>query len=389
MAGAVGTVTITLVLALAILPHNAIVVFSLYRQLTLLFLGVVCSALLIAERHRRNKAIAGMFVLLGVQQLVDIGYYFVPQVFFPQERFAGFFYFQYVSAGMGLIIQSTCIVGAALFMNTTIGLMRGLVLTVVPIVVFLLAGFHPILQNPRYLYTTPDVTDFRIVDRAWVELFRESGSEPSAEAVAERIGLSRWDGLKRVGELTHKEKTMRVMELEPYLFGDNYHLLIFKPLNAAWSTASLAGSVVLLGFILFWFIGESPRGVYFDRITILLLCFSVFEAFHFSVYAELKEHTAYLRYFNIGAFLSLFTVVGLIVLFLLRLRFVLSLEGQYYESRLNGDSIRISRWRDSMDDYIIRRFFNANPYKNRFLTRDSSTALNPFRKKSEFLRKKT
>ncbi|GJQ20241.1 MAG: hypothetical protein HBSIN02_05960 [Bacteroidia bacterium] len=367
--GVFGLVVILLIAALMELPHEATPLFSLYRQLMLLFLGIIAMFLWRAEMSGRNKIVFALFAVLGIQQVLDIAYFFAP-ILFPGERFAGFFYFQYVTAGLGLVIQGTCIVGAGVLMNTQMRVSRALAMIFVPAVVLFLSVYWPMIENPRYLYTTPDVTDFRIVDRAWMELYGQTQTHPEPSLVAERVGLSRWDGQKRVGELTHEEEVQRIAELEPYLFGSNYNLLVFKPLNVMWWKGNLIAGALILCLILYWFVGESPRGVYFERITILLLCFSIFEVFHFSIYAGLKDNAAYIRYFNIGALLSLLTVFGLIVLFVLRLRFALSLEGRYYESRLASEPVKITRWRDALDNYIIGRLFRENPFKNRFVVKD-------------------
>lgn len=357
--------------AWTVLSHEGTSLFSLYRQVVLLLLGIVSLSLVKAERQARNKTMFALFAVLGVQQTLDIGYYFAPSLF-PGERFAGFFYFQYVTTALGLTVQIACLVGAAVIINTRLSLSAALATSILPIILLALVTFFPMMENPRYLYTVPEITDFRIVDRAWLELHAELRRPPEPEEVAARAGLSRWEGSRWTGELTHEEEVARVADLEPYLFGNNYNMLVFKPLNELWWIANLGAAIILLLLILSWFVGDSPSGVFLDRITILLLCFAVFEVFHFSVYADLKEYVAYGKYFDIGAFLSLLTVLGLIVVFLLRLRFVLSLEGRYYEKRLVEEPIRISRWRDAMDDYIIRAFFSRNPFKNRFLSREES-----------------
>lgn len=353
------------------LPHEATIPLSLFRQIVLLLLGVVSFSLVRVERQRRNKAMFALFTVLGLQQVLDIAYYFVP-VLFPEARFAGFLYFQYVTIAWGLTVQVACLVGSGMIINTRLSLPASLSVSLAPILLLSMMTFFPMLENPRYLYTVPAITDFRIIDRTWMELHAELRRAPEPEEIATRAGLSRWEGSRWAGVLTHDEEVARVVDLEPYLFGDNYHNLVFKPLNELWWKGNLGAGVLLLLLILSWFVGDSPRGVFFERITILLLCFSVFEVFHYSTYADLKEYDTYGNFFSIGAFLSLLTVLGVIAVFLQRLRFVLSLEGRYYEQRLIEEPIRVSRWRDAVDDYIIRTFFSRNPFKNRFLSRDKN-----------------
>lgn len=353
---------------LAFLPHEKVVLFSTYRQVALLILGIVAAVLVIEEKQRRNKIIFALFVLLGFQQILDIFYSFIPALF-PDDRFAGHRYFQIVNGGFGLLVQSSCLVGSAILMNTRIKTWLAMTMVVISATTILASQLNPILFNIKYLYTTPDITDFRIIDRAWITLYQEKGNQARAEDVAERIKLSKWEGSKRVGDLSYVEAVERVKEIEPYLFGSNYNMLIYRPINSlCWQMNAIAGVGVLMT-ILYWFFGGTPGGVYFERISVVVLSFCVFEVFHFSTYANLTSYSDYLNYFNIGAFLSLFTVVILALIFLMRLRFILSHEGQYYESRLARGGVQIAQWRDAFDDYILRRFFGGNPFKSRFLER--------------------
>ncbi|MEX2116916.1 MAG: hypothetical protein WEB37_08510 [Bacteroidota bacterium] len=353
---------------LAFLPHNKTVSFSTYRQIILIVLSIVAAALVLAETQRRNRVTFFLFILLGVQQILDFLYYFIPLAF-PENKFAGHIYYQYVNGGFGLFIQSTCLVGCAVLMNTRVTTWLATTLVGTVFMVILAVELYPIFMNPKYLYTTPDITDFRIIDRAWVDVYHENGGKAAPEAVASRIGLSRWEGDTRTGELTHEEALQRVKEIEPYLFGHNHNMLIYKPLNEMWGRMNAFAGIAILLTILYWFFGGSPSGVYFERISVILLSFSVFEVFHFYTYANLTSYSDYLNYFNIGAFLSLLTVAMLVVVFFLRLRFLLSHEGRYYESRLARGPAHIARWRDGFDDYVIQKFFNGNPFKARFLLR--------------------
>ncbi|MEX1140082.1 MAG: hypothetical protein WEB33_01160 [Bacteroidota bacterium] len=360
--------TAIIVGSIALFPHEKVVLFSAFRQVMLLILGIVAAGLVFAETHRRNRIIFGLFVALGVQQILDLLYSFLPTAF-PADRYIGHQYFQLVNGGLGLFIQSACLAGSVILMNTRIRTWLGLTLVAVIATIILAIELNPIIINPRHLYTTPDITDFRIIDRAWMNIYQEKKIHADAEAIANRVKLSKWEGRKRIGELTHVEAVRRIKEIEPYLFGSNYNMLIYKPMNNLWWQMNMFVGFVILLTIVYWFFGGSPSGVYFEKISVIVLCFSVFEAFHFHTYANLISYSDYLHYFNIGAFLSLLAVVVLIFVFFLRLHFLLSHEGRYYESRLELGGTQIARWRDGFDDYVVKKFFGENPFKSRFLTK--------------------
>ncbi|MEX0602646.1 MAG: hypothetical protein WD295_04845, partial [Bacteroidota bacterium] len=69
----------------------------------------------------------------------------------------------------------------------------------------------------------------------------------------------------------------------------------------------------------------------------------------------------------IGQYLTLFNLVLLGVFFALRLSFINSVKGEFYERELVSDSEHISRWRDSIDNLVVRHFLNPETLHGRLL----------------------
>jgi hypothetical protein len=53
------------------------------------------------------------------------------------------------------------------------------------------------------------------------------------------------------------------------------------------------------------------------------------------------------------------------VFFSLRLRFIVSPPGEFYETELASNPSRISRWRDWIDTIIIAKFLSLKPLQGR------------------------
>ena len=62
----------------------------------------------------------------------------------------------------------------------------------------------------------------------------------------------------------------------------------------------------------------------------------------------------------------------LCVLFALRLHFIKSVEGGYYERRLIEGPEGITRWRDAFDNWVVRQFMNQGELERRFLIQRNS-----------------
>jgi hypothetical protein len=55
----------------------------------------------------------------------------------------------------------------------------------------------------------------------------------------------------------------------------------------------------------------------------------------------------------------------LLVFFSLRLSFIRSIKGEFYERELVLDSEHISRWRDGIDNLVVRHFLNPETIHGR------------------------
>jgi hypothetical protein len=60
----------------------------------------------------------------------------------------------------------------------------------------------------------------------------------------------------------------------------------------------------------------------------------------------------------------------IVCMFYLRFQFLASVEGRYYESAIKRDQLLITRWRDIIDDWVIRKFIRGGDLSHRFLIRE-------------------
>jgi hypothetical protein len=60
----------------------------------------------------------------------------------------------------------------------------------------------------------------------------------------------------------------------------------------------------------------------------------------------------------IGQYASTFVLLLLAIFFALRLRFITSAKGEFYENELALSPNGITRWRDMLDNVVIEKFFN-------------------------------
>ena len=88
---------------------------------------------------------------------------------------------------------------------------------------------------------------------------------------------------------------------------------------------------------------------------------------HHYAFARARTLESLLELFAMGYYITLATMVALMFLFVVRLRFIQSIEGNYYERQLDVDASRVTRWRDAFDNWVLRQFMNPTELRGRFL----------------------
>jgi hypothetical protein len=232
--------------------------------------------------------------------------------------------------------------------------------------------FFPYLRDANYIYTVPNITDFRIVDRAVAELKSAGVEHPSADEVARRVALSEWEQTRRKGELDAQREVERVSELLPYTVGDNYLALLSKPLYESHASVAFV-CLMMLGTSLFLkYLFDPPSWPHFEKIHYALFLYCALEGIHALALSKATALEELSDLDRIGRYATSAVMVVFIALFISRLRFLTSDEGSFYERKLEHDPASISRWRDGIDRFILRTFLSHHDLARRFLVRRSA-----------------
>jgi hypothetical protein len=227
--------------------------------------------------------------------------------------------------------------------------------------------FYPFLSDSNYLYGTADVRNFVAV-RERIDILSKNGKvNPTAEEIAASAQLMVWKGIDQKDGVVGIGTEEYVAELQRYIPGDNYRMLFFRPLFASCAKMSLLSVFCILFYIAYQYTNDSPQGAYLEKIVWCLLPLCAFETLHTFAFTRVTTTEAYSNIAEIGQYLSLFILWMLLLLFGLRLRFVQTVEGKYYERRLLSDPSRVTRWRDSVDNWVLKQFMNSRELDRRFL----------------------
>jgi hypothetical protein len=238
-----------------------------------------------------------------------------------------------------------------------------------------LCFFSPYFDDGKYLCSTSEIHDYKAVRSAIADLNNCGKLNPTAKEIASAVQLDTNHQLRPGHELTQLAPEARVSAILPYMNGDDFVVLMYQPLY--WDCCGMA--LVCIVFIVFsiahQFVNDPPRGAYFEKIVWCFLLYCGFEALHFYSYARITSWELFGHIQNLGWYASMSIMLIILFLFIVRLRFIRSVEGRYYESRLRTDPNHITRWRDAFDNWVLRQFMNPRELEQRFLIQSNDDAV--------------
>lgn len=281
------------------------------------------------------------------------------------EPYIKFYIYQYHSAFLSLFLALA--IGYVVFdtLFRELSTPTKYLLTILLVGIYFGYYFHPILKNSLFLYSTPDVVDYCLVTDGVAKLNNEGIADPTPAQVAEVVRLSAWHNGKQVGELFENTNIERISSLFPYLVGNNFVLLIYRPLWLNIIFLKVFCVIFVLLFFGYQYKKDPPQGAYIEKIVFAFLPYSSLEILHYYGYVRSIELEGYLKIHDIGLYLTFINLLFLLIFFGLRLSFITSVKGEFYEQELVSDSEHISRWRDSIDNLIIRHFLNPQTLHGR------------------------
>ena len=352
-------------LSLIFLPHKEVSYPVIINRALLTLLFFITLYIYLKESNRKNKFIFLNFLIFFSLGFLAHLYSFVGRAFLTSYKYSAILYYQYFSA---LYVLSLSVAVVYLVID---GLFRDLkvyqkYLASGTIVLFFFVWyFHPILTNPMYLYSTEEIHQWKTLAQS----VEHNADITSAEGLAQHVNLQTWRDGSPVGFLYPQENLKRIEELLPYLEGSNYLTLLTQPLHSN----VISMNVMIIGFILLFFgyqyKKDPPQGAYIDKIMFVLLLFVSTEILHYWGYMHSVEWQSLTELFSVGQYITIMMLFMMVIFFSLRLNFITSVQGEFYESELVANPHQISRRRDWIDNIVLTRFFSLKPFQGRLFQR--------------------
>jgi len=340
-------------LSLWLIPNGGLAIATFISYCLQLLLFMLSVAVVRNEPTRKNK-----YIFLNFSFFFSISIFFHAYNFI-EEPFTRFYFSQYVSMAAYFFLLTFAIVYLAIdALFRDFKTLHKYVITLGIVGTTFGVYYSPYLQNAKYLYTTRDAIDFVVLRKVADDFRGVTGHDITPEVLSSNVELHTWRDGKAVGTLFPTERSARVEELYPYLHGSNYIILLQKPLYMN----SIYMSVMCVGFVLLFFgyqyLKDPPQGAYIEKIMFLLLIFCTMEILHAWSFVNSVEWQVFSDIFSLGQSLSGIVLFFIAIFFSLRLNFITSVKGEFYEQELSASPAQVTRWRDALDNMVIDNFFN-------------------------------
>jgi hypothetical protein len=321
------------------------------------------------EKSKLNKFIFLNFTIFFSLSIFSLGYDFLPKDFII-EKYSRHIISQYLIIAYSLCISTAIIYLVIDNMFRDLKIYKKYIVAFGIVSLFFIYFLLPFIKDPLYLYSTEDIKQWKEID-AYVSKFDEV---PSPIEIANNITLQSWKNGKVVGDLYPEENLKRIKILSLYLGkdNDNWRVLLWKPIYLR----VIYFDVLIIGFILLFFgyqyKKDPPQSAYIDKIMFLFLILQSMDVLHNWGFIKSVEWGSMTELFIVGQYITILSELSMVLFFGLRLRFITSVQGEFYETELLTNPQSISRWRDLIDNYVLSHFFNYKIFNGRLFQNPSS-----------------
>jgi hypothetical protein len=344
-------------------PHSGAGALSLVNEGLRLLLLVLSVYLVFKEPIKKNKFIflnfAGVFLFSIVNHLYN---------FVAQGSWSSHYYYQFE------MIAHTIFLSLAIIYTVIDSLFRDFrtyqkyAIALIVVGGFSAWNYHSYFENPNYLYTTDDIRDWKVLDNARTAYLEGNRAEPNGEELAQLVTLHAWNDGSAVADLQSERNLERIQYLSKYLPEDNYLVLLWRPMHRSVIQMNVVCILFLFLFFGYQYKKDPPQGAYVDKIMFLFLLFCSMEALHALGYMNALEwNSTLVSVFVVGQYVTIGILLFMILFFSLRLRFITSVQGEFYESELVHNAKHITRWRDWVDNLVVRYFLDPKALRGRLL----------------------
>jgi hypothetical protein len=351
--------------AALIFPHRPYAAPSAANAGLQFLLFLLCFEMARRDAKAFRPALVNLAILFGFSTLLYLSI-FVGSALLPKERYAPVYYHEYVNKFGYAVVLGMAII--YLLVDYTFQRWKAIAkyaLTLSVLATVLVPLYLPYFKDPLQLYRTEEYSDYLDLQNARDTLLKKRGVEPAQGDLIQKVLTSRCQGSEMTQGSGFQEERGKLSKLMGYLAGSGALILFWKPLNlnSVYFNVALLGLIIV--FYFFKFRRDQPFGAYLEKILFLLFLLCSLEVLHLWAYTRGTEDRLYYDIHEVGQYLTIVVLLSLVYVCSLRLRFVVSPVGKFYEKQILLEPEGISRWRDEIDGLVLKAFLQKMPFIGR------------------------
>jgi hypothetical protein len=364
-----------LLVATQLLPHRHVPTLGIANIGLQVLLFLLCFQMARKDEKAFRPALINLTILFGSCVLLYASN-FIGSTFFRSERYLSVYYHEFVNKfGYNAILSLAVVYLIVDFLAQRRSTVAKYAISICVCSVMLVPLYYPYFKDPLHLYRTEEYSRYLEAKIAHDALLKEKAAEPTKDEISQRVLKGRNAVASGVGSQDRTKEEQEIQRLSSYIGGGSELILFWKPLNLATLYMSIMLVGVLIAFYFIKFFYDHPHGAYLEKIIFFLFFFSALEGLHAWAFTKSPSAQSYYSIHSIGQYLLVAVLLALVYVCSVRLRFLISPIGTYYERQVVFRPEMISRWRDEIDRLVLKSFLQKPPFAERLGTLESD--LNP------------
>jgi hypothetical protein len=358
-----------------VLPHRPVPASGSVNFGLQFLVFLLCFHMVRKDIKAVRPALVNLTIFFGFSLLLYASS-FMGTFFFPEQPYMSVYYHEFVNKfGYNAVLALAIVYLVVDLWLQNRSTVAKYALTLGVSVSMLAPVYYPYFKDPLHLTRTEEWSRYLEVKTAYNTLLKEKGAEPSLAEITRRVLRGRSQKIDALGAEDRSRTEQEIEGLSAYLTNGNEVTLFWKPLNLDTVYVNLMLIGLLIAFYVRKFFHDPPHGAYLEKIAFLLFLLCSLEVLHQWAFTKSADAQVYLSIFSIGQYLNIAVLLALVYVCSVRLRFLSSPVGQYYERQVLIHPEKISRWRDEIDQLILRSFLRKTPFADRvaLLERDKNS----------------
>ena len=353
------------------LPHRYFPLIGMINVALHVLLGLIC-LYTVAHENTQTKPIFINFAVYFLFAVCLQSTIFVGPLLFTSAPIATVYFHQYVhKIGFPLLLAFSVVYAAVDYIGRNLRVRQKYLVTSAIVLTVFLLPYSKYFVDPLHLYHRAEYAEYmewdKVHKKAVANLHRELSDD-------ELVRLFAAEHTQRHIAQSTTGYEVQLQKYRRYFGTANSTVLFWKPLEMSGLFINAFLLVTLSLVFLFKFLRDYPHPAYVEKIlqTFFLVC--ALEILHYWSYSQSPSYEIYRSIHGVGQYLTISTLLLMVYVFSMRLRFVLNPFGKYYEGMITTQPDQITRWRDEIDNVILRYFFKGRKFLGRLVSLPSTNA---------------